>query len=211
MSALNFIGVIILGYLIGAIPFGVIIGRLTRGIDVRDYGSGSMGMANVLRTVGARAGVFVFLADTAKGAVAVALAWLIFASLPDMVAWGQMAGGAAAVIGHSWPIYVGFRGGRGVTTGFGALMVMSWPVGLICFAIFIAVVALSRYVSLGSMLAGLSMLVFMILFYFLGQADFAYIVYGLIIVPIVIFRHLGNIRRLLSGIEAKIGSSRTIR
>jgi len=205
MIVLKFIGVIILGYLIGAIPFGVIIGRLTRGIDVRDYGSGSMGMTNVLRTVGAKAGVFVFLADMVKGAIAVALAWLIFDSASDMFAWGQVAGGAAAVIGHSWPIYVGFRGGRGVTTGFGALLVMSWPVGLICFAIFLAVVALSRYVSLGSMLAGLSMLVVMILFYFLGQADFAYIVYGIVIVPIVIYRHRGNIRRLLSGVEPKIG------
>ena len=205
MIVLKFVGVIILGYLIGAIPFGVIIGRLTRGIDVRDYGSGSMGMTNVLRTVGAKAGVFVFLADMAKGAVAVALAWLIFDSASDMLAWGQVAGGAAAVIGHSWPIYVGFKGGRGVTTGFGALLVMSWPVGLICFAIFLAVVTLSRYVSLGSMLAGLSMLVVMILFYFFSQADFAYIVYGLVIVPIVIYRHRGNIRRLLSGVEPKIG------
>ncbi len=211
MIVLNFIGVIILGYLIGSIPFGVIIGRLIRGIDVRDYGSGSMGMANVLRTVGARAGVFVFLADVAKGAVAVALAWPIFGSLSDMFGWGQVAGGAAAIIGHSWPIYIGFRGGRGVTTGFGALLVMSWPVGLICFAIFLAVVSLSRYVSLGSMLAALAMLAAMIPFIVFDLAPFAYLVFGLIAVPIVIFRHRGNIRRLLSGIEPKIGSFRTIR
>ena len=205
MIALEFIGVIILGYLIGAIPFGVIIGRLTRGIDVRDYGSGSMGMTNVLRTVGAGAGVLVFLADLAKGAAAVALAWFIFASLPAMVAWGQVAGGVAAVIGHSWPVYVGFRGGRGVTTGFGALLMIAWPVGLICFAIFLIVVALSRYVSLGSMLAGLSMLVVMIPFVLLDVEPFAYLVYGLIVAPLIIFRHRGNIQRLLSGTERKIG------
>jgi len=114
---LQFIAVIVLGYLIGAIPFGVIISRLTQGIDVRDYGSGSMGMTNVLRTVGTRAGVIVFLADLAKGAAAVGIAWLIFTSAPDMAAWGRVAGGSAAVIGHSWPVYIGFRGGRGVTTG----------------------------------------------------------------------------------------------
>jgi len=205
MIALEFIGVIILGYLIGAIPFGVIIGRLTRGIDVRDYGSGSMGMTNVLRTVGAGAGVLVFLADLTKGAAAVAFAWLIFASLPAMVAWGQVAGGAAAVIGHSWPVYIGFRGGRGVTTGFGALLMIAWPVGLICFAIFLIVVALSRYVSLGSMLAGLSMLVVMIPFVVLDVEPFAYLVYGLIVAPLIIFRHRGNIQRLLSGTERKIG------
>jgi len=204
MIALEFIGVIILGYLIGAIPFGVIIGRLTRGIDVRDYGSGSMGMTNVLRTVGAGAGVLVFLADLTKGAAAVAFAWLIFASLPAMVAWGQVAGGVAAVIGHSWPVYVGFRGGRGVTTGFGALLMIAWPVGLICFAIFLIVVALSRYVSLGSMLAGLSMLVVMIPFVLLNLEPFAYLVYGLIVAPLIIFRHRGNIQRLLSGTERKI-------
>ncbi|TET40061.1 MAG: glycerol-3-phosphate 1-O-acyltransferase PlsY [Dehalococcoidia bacterium] len=205
MIALEFIGVIILGYFIGAIPFGVVIGRLTRGIDVRDYGSGSMGMANVLRTVGARAGVLVFLADLAKGAAAVAFAWLIFASLPAMVAWGQVAGGVAAVIGHSWPVYVGFRGGRGVTTGFGALLMIAWPVGLICFAIFLIVVALSRYVSLGSMLAGVSVLVVMISFVLLNLEPFAYLVYGLIVAPLIIFRHRGNIQRLLSGTEPKIG------
>jgi len=205
MIALEFIGVIILGYFIGAIPFGVVIGRLTRGIDVRDYGSGSMGMANVLRTVGARAGVLVFLADLAKGAAAVAFAWLIFASLPAMVAWGQVAGGVAAVIGHSWPVYVGFRGGRGVTTGFGALLMIAWPVGLICFAIFLIVVALSRYVSLGSMLAGVSVLVVMIPFVLLNLEPFAYLVYGLIVAPLIIFRHRGNIQRLLSGTEPKIG------
>ena len=203
MIALEFIGVIVLGYLIGSIPFGVIAGRLTRGIDVRDYGSGSMGMTNVIRTVGARAGVLVLLADMAKGAAAVALAWLIFGS--DMVAWGQVAGGAAAVIGHSWPVYIGFRGGRGVTTGFGALLVISWPVGLISFAIFIAVVGLSRYMSLGSMLAGLAMLVAMIPFVVFDLEPFAYLVFSLIVVPLIIFRHRGNIQRLLAGAEPKIG------
>ena len=203
MIALEFIGVIVLGYLIGSIPFGVIAGRLTRGIDVRDYGSGSMGMTNVIRTIGARAGVLVLLADMAKGAAAVALAWLIFGS--DMVAWGQVAGGAAAVIGHSWPVYIGFRGGRGVTTGFGALLVISWPVGLISFAIFIAVVGLSRYMSLGSMLAGLAMLVAMIPFVVFDLEPFAYLVFGLIVVPLIIFRHRGNIQRLLAGAEPKIG------
>lgn len=203
MIALEFICVIILGYLIGSIPFGVIVGRLTRGIDIRDYGSGSMGMTNVIRTVGAKAGALVFLADLAKGAAAVALAWLIFPS--DMVAWGHVAGGAVAVIGHSWPVYVGFRGGRGVTTGFGALLVMSWPVGLISFAIFLAVVGLARYMSLGSMLAALAMLVVMIPFVVFDLEPFAYLVYGLIVAPLIIFRHRGNIQRLLAGTEPRIG------
>jgi len=206
---LGFIGLIILGYLIGSIPSGVIVSRLARGIDVRDYGSGGMGMTNVLRTVGARAGVLVFLADMAKGAAAVSLAWPFLASYPDMVAWGQMAGGVAVIIGHSWPVFIGFRGGRGVTTGFSALLTMCWPVGLIALAVLLAVIGLSRYVSLGSMLAALAVLVAMILFvvFDLPGAEFAYIVFGLIVVPIITFRHRGNIRRLLSGVEPKIGSS----
>lgn len=200
MIVFQYIGVIVLCYLIGAIPFGVIAGRLTRGIDVRDYGSGSIGATNVLRIVGARAGTLVFLADLAKGAAAVALAGFLLGT-----AYGQMAGAVAAVIGHSWPVYIGFQGGRGVTTGFGALLMMAWPVALICLGIFIVVVALSRYVSLGSMLAGLSMLLVMIPIVLLGQEPFAYLVYGLIIVPIVIFRHRGNIQRLLAGKEPKFG------
>jgi len=209
VTVLGFIGLVILGYLIGSIPFGVIVGRLARGIDVRDYGSGSMGMTNVLRTVGARAGVLVFLADLAKGAAAVSLAWPIL----NMVTWGHMAGGAAAVIGHSWPVFIGFRGGRGITTGFGALLTMCWPVGLITFAAFLTVIGLSRYVSLGSMLAALAMLVTMIIFvvFDLLGAEFAYIVFSLIVVPIIIFRHRGNIQRLLSGVEPKMGSSRANR
>jgi glycerol-3-phosphate acyltransferase PlsY len=213
VTVLGFTGLVILGYLIGSIPFGVIVGRLARGIDVRDYGSGSMGMTNVLRTVGARAGVLVFLADLAKGAAAVSLAWPIFNSNPEMVTWGHMAGGAAAVIGHSWPVFIGFRGGRGITTGFGALLTMCWPVGLITFAAFLTVIGLSRYVSLGSMLAALAMLVTMIIFvvFDLLGAEFAYIVFSLIVVPVIIFRHRGNIRRLLSGVEPKIGASRANR
>lgn len=207
MIALEFICVILLGYLIGSIPFGVIVGRIARGIDVRDYGSGSMGMTNVIRIVGAKAGALVFIADLAKGAAAVALAWLLFAS--DMVPWGHMAGGAAAVIGHSWPAYIGFRGGRGVTTGFGALLVMSWPVALISFVIFLAVVGLARYMSLGSTIGALSMLLVMIPFVVLDLGPFSepfpYLVYGLIVAPLIIFRHRGNIQRLLAGTEPRIG------
>ena len=209
MIVLSFIGLVILGYLIGSIPVGFILGKLTRGIDIREHGSGSIGMTNVMRTIGVKAGILVFFADMAKGAVAVALAWPIFSSSPEMVAWGQMAGGASAVIGHSWPVYIGFRGGKGIATGFGALMVIFWPVGLITLAVFLAVVGLSRYVSLGSILGSVIMLVAMIPFVVYSSEPFAYNVLGLVVVPIVIFRHRDNIGRLLSGTESKIGSSRT--
>ena len=205
MIILKFIGIIVLGYLIGAIPFGVIIGKLARGIDVRQYGSGSMGATNVLRIISVRAGIIALAADLAKGAAAVALAWLIFASPSAMTAWGQVAGGCAAVIGHCWPVYVKFQGGRGVTTGLGALLTMFWPAGLICIAIFATVVGLSRYVSLGSMLAALGAIAVIITFALLDQADFAYIIYGVVAAAVVFFRHRGNIQRLLAGREPKLG------
>lgn len=205
MIALQLIGMAVLGYLIGAIPVGVIVGKLRRGIDVREHGSGSMGMTNVMRTVGRAAGAFVFFADVAKGAIAVALAWLIIGSSSDMFFWGQVAGGVSAVIGHSWPVYIGFRGGRGVSTGFGAMLVLSWPVALIPLAVFILVVGLSRYVSLGSMLGAVTMLLAMIPFIVYDIEPLAYIVFVAVVALLVIFRHRGNIQRLLSGTESKIG------
>jgi len=204
VTALEFIGVVVLGYLIGAIPSGVIMGRLSRGIDVREHGSGSSGMTNVSRTIGASAGVLVFLVDVAKGVAAVALAWLIFDSSSATFAWGQVAGGCAAVIGHNWPAYIGFRGGRGVATGFGALLVISWPVGLASLAIFLMAVIIFRYVSLGSVLAALTMLVAIIPFIALDVEPLASLLYALIIAPVIIFRHRGNIQRLLTGTEPKI-------
>ena len=203
MTALEYIGVIILCYLIGAIPFGVIIGKVSRGIDIRQYGSGSMGMTNVLRTVGAQAGAIVFATDIAKGAGSAALAGFLLTS--PAAEWGQLAGGAAAVVGHCWPVYIGFKGGRGINTGFGAILLMTWPVALYSLAAFIIVVALFRYVSLGSIVASLTILVALIPLVALDEEPFAYLIYGLVAVPIVIFRHRGNIQRLLSGTERKIG------
>ena len=203
MTALEYIGVIILCYLIGAIPFGVIVGKITRGIDVRQYGSGSMGMTNVLRIVGARAGAIVFAADMGKGAGAAALAGFLLTS--PAAEWGQVAGGAAAIVGHCWPVYVRFRGGRGINTGFGAILLMAWPVALFILAAFLITLILFRYVSLSSIAASLTVLVALIPLVALDEEPFAYLVFGLIAVPIVIFRHRGNIQRLLTGREPKIG------
>ena len=203
MTALEYIGVIILCYLIGAIPFGVIVGKITRGIDVRQYGSGSMGMTNVLRIVGARAGAIVFAADMGKGAGAAALAGFLLTS--PAVEWGQVAGGAAAIVGHCWPVYVRFRGGRGINTGFGAIILMAWPVALFILAAFLITLILFRYVSLSSMVASLTVLVALIPLVALDEEPFAYLIFGLVAVPIVIFRHRGNIQRLLAGREPKIG------
>jgi len=206
MIVIQLIGMVVIGYLLGAIPSGVIIGKLMHGIDVRDHGSGSMGMTNVIRTVGAKAGFIVLILDLLKGCVAVALAWAIFYSANhDMVHWGQMAGGAAAVIGHSWPVYVGFRGGRGISTAFGAIMVLSWQVGLICLAVFLLMVVIFKFISLGSIMGAVTLVVAMVISYVYDWEPVSYMAFALVVAPIVIFRHRANIKRLLSRTESKIG------
>ena len=208
MIAVPFILIVVIGYLLGAIPSGVIVGKVARGIDVRKYGSGSMGSTNVLRTVGKKAGLIVLLADVFKGAVAVALAWPIFHwfnAAPGMVEWGRMASGVAAVIGHSWPVYVGFKGGRSINVAVGAIMMMSWYTGLILVPVFFTLIVVTRYVSLSSMLTALVLIIATIPFVIWGNEPFAYLVFALVAVPIVIFRHRGNIKRLISKTEPKIG------
>ena len=206
MIVVQFIGIVVIGYLLGAIPFGVIIGKMVRGIDVREYGSGSMGMTNVMRTVGAKAGLIVLVADVLKGSAAVALTWAIFYSAPDStVYWGQMAGGVAAVIGHSWPVYIGFRGGRGISTAFGAILVISWPIGLICLAAFLLMVAIFKYISLGSISGATALVIAMVVSYIYDWEPISYLAFALVVAPVVIFRHRANIKRLLSKTESKIG------
>ena len=205
MTVVDFVAIVIWGYFLGSIPFGVIVSKLSKGIDVREHGSGSAGMTNVIRTVGAGAGASVFAADVAKGAAAVAFAWVLFDTSSSTFAWGQVAGGCAAVIGHSWPIFAGFRGGRGVATGFGCLLVISWLVSLISLAVFLLVLTSFHYVSLGSMMAVLTMLLAFIPFIVTHREPFASLVYALVVAPIIIFRHRGNIQRLVAGTEPKLG------
>lgn len=210
MIAVLFILIVVIGYLLGAIPSGVIVSKVARGIDVRNYGSGSMGSTNVLRTVGKKAGIIVLFADVLKGAAAVSLAWAIFYSEPhSTVYWGQMAGGTAAVIGHSWPVYVGFKGGRSINVAFGAVMAMSWYTGLILVPVFFISVAVTRYISLSSILTALVLIIATIPFVIWGNGrfdePFACLVFALVVVPVVIFRHRGNIKRLISKTEPKIG------
>jgi glycerol-3-phosphate acyltransferase PlsY len=136
------------GYLIGSVPFGLIVGRAVGGLDVRDFGSGNMGTANVLRTVGARAGAITFALDVGKGAAAIGLAR----------AWGadpttQAAAGLAACVGHSWPVFARFRGGKAVATAFGAMVLVSPEAAAWATVGGIGALALSRTMSVGSLTA----------------------------------------------------------
>ena len=146
-SPTDYVIFVAIGYLLGSVPFGVIAGRVVGGVDVRQYGSGSTGTTNVLRTVGRRAAVAVLLLDMGKSVVAVLLARLLTDS--DGV---EVATALAAIAGHIWPVFAGFRGGKGISVGWSALFVLSPISGLVATLVGVPVIAVSRYVSLGSII-----------------------------------------------------------
>jgi len=194
----------LLGYLLGAIPFGLIIGRLTRGIDLREFGSHRTGATNALRTLGLRWAALVFVLDVAKGVAAVLLARALFADDP-LVEWAAAVAGFAAILGHNWSVFIRFTGGRGVATSAGAMGAMSiWTV-VVLAPIVIGVIWRSRYVSLGSITGSLLAPVVTAIFWALDMATVPAIVYALASGLLVTAAHADNIARLRAGTERKIG------
>jgi len=186
---------ILLAYLLGSVPFGIIFARLLGGVDPRTTGSGNIGATNVRRAAGKTAGALTLIMDILKGAIPVIVA--IKLGLP----YAYVATiGLAAFLGHLYPLFLGFRGGKGVATACGVLFVISPLATVLAIAVFILTVALTKFVSLGSMLAALSMPVF--LYLLLGAND--YTMLGIIIAFFIILKHKGNIKRLLSGVENRI-------
>ena len=199
---IEFAAVVIGSYLIGSIPSGLIIGKLRR-VDIREYGSGNIGTTNVLRTLGARYGALVLIADVFKGVIAVLLARYIIGS-----PMSEMAAGFAAVAGHDWSLFLKFKGGRGVATSLGALLPLVMPApltGVIGLAAFVLVTLASRYVSLASIVGSVSAVVAMAVFMGIGRVPWEYLVYIVVVVALIIFQHRDNISRLLSGTESKLG------
>ena len=200
MIALNYIGVGLLGYVLGSIPFGIIVSSLAKGVDIRRYGSGMTGSTNVIRTVGGKAGLITMLLDVAKGSVAVLAAWLIMQSHV-----AQTVSGVAAILGHNWSIFIRFRGGRGVATYVGGLFGMYWPVGLGAAVVVLGIGALSRYMSLGSVLGILGSTVAVVALVILDRQPEAYLIYCGVAAAVILVQHRGNIGRLLKGTERKLG------
>ena len=195
-------------YLIGAIPVGFLIVRLTRSVDIRDYGSGNIGMTNVLRTTGLKTGIIVLGLDTFKGVIPLFVSRQLYSD-PYM----ETLAAIAVLVGHIWPVFLKFRGGKGVATGMGSFCFISPICGLIVVGVGCLVLAVSRYVSLASIIAASSAFISMWVFNnFYSESWIAdslgtYIMYPLIGVPIIIFRHRENIARLLNGEERRLGSS----
>jgi len=188
-------------YLLGSIPWGLIFGKVSRGIDVRDYGSGGTGTTNVLRTVGPRMAGLVLIGDVAKGVAAVLLAGLLTG-----VPLGKALAGILVIAGHNWPVFGRFRGGRGVTAGVGSLVVVSPPAAAVAVAVFVSAVLLSRYMSLGSVLSVASAMVLVPILIATGlEPSWEYPIYTSIGGAMILWRHRGNLQRLLQGTERRIG------
>ena len=186
-----------LGYLLGSMPNGYLAGRWLKGIDLRQCGSGSTGATNVLRNVGKGPAMVVFLLDVGKGALAVLLAKSF--GLND---WVQVLAGLAALAGHIWPVWLGWKGGKAVATGLGMFLGLAWPVGLACFGLFMAVISISRIVSLSSVVAAIGLPVLMLI----SGGSSAYLVVSLVASLMVLWRHRSNIERLIAGTEPRIGA-----
>ena len=191
---------LLLGYLLGSIPSGYLAGRWCQGIDLRELGSGSTGATNVLRQVGKGPALVVFVIDVAKGAIAVLLAGSLTQGAP-LHDWIQVLAGLAALAGHIWPVWLGFKGGKAVATGLGLFLGLAWPVGLACFGIFLTTLSLFRIVSLSSVVAAISLPLLMAT----STEGSAKLVVALVAMALVVWRHRSNLQRIKAGTEPRLG------
>ena len=208
MAILIIISGMLLAYLLGSFPTAVWIGKAQYGIDVRDYGSGNAGATNTFRVLGKKAGIVVMAVDVFKGFTATAIAaFLTYFELVNLTenqfVFCQILFGFAAVLGHIFPIYAGFRGGKGIATLLGMILAVSPEAALGCVAIFLIVFLTSKYVSLGSMVASLAFPIILLVPRFNLDAPPVLIAFGFVIFSLVVLTHRKNINRLIAGEENK--------
>lgn len=201
------ISALILAYLFGSIPTAVWIGKAFYGVDVREYGSGNAGATNTFRVLGKKAGIPVMLIDILKGFTATNLAFFIGASTTggphsNLVSY-QLALGIAAVMGHLFPVFAGFRGGKGIATLFGMVLAVNLHAALLCIVVFIIVLLITRYVSLSSILGGFTYLIG-VAFFYNKYTDNLVVIFGMCICLLILVTHQKNIERLLKGTESKV-------
>ena len=201
----------IIAYLIGSVNFSVIFSKKFAGFDVREKGSGNAGSTNMLRSVGKKAAALTLVCDVLKGVVAIVIAIIVGNIIQDSnkELLLQIAG-IAVVLGHTFPIFFQFKGGKGVATSLGILLMSNWQIGLICLVFALVLMALTRMVSLGSCAAAV---LFPVLTLFIndhytvlteGKPGSTYLVYSIIMAAIVLFNHRSNIKRILNGTENKL-------
>ena len=214
MIIVQFASVVVIGYLLGSIPFGVLIGKRFAKVDIRTYGSGKMGATNVLRTAGKKAAALVLSLDILKGALAVVFAGLIVGrnylvigdfGLGLLVA--QCLAALAAMAGHNWSVFLKFKGGRGVATFFGGLIALCPVAALFGGEVFIIGAGLTRFASLGSIAGAVGTYSILIPLTILNSFPLEYLVYTLIGTIVIIIMHRDNIARLIAGKERKLGEN----
>lgn len=206
----TYIIIAVIAYLIGSINFSIILSKRMAGFDIREKGSGNAGTTNMLRAVGKKAAVITLICDILKGVVSILIAVLagkIVKNL-DNALLVQLAG-IFVIIGHTFPIFFKFKGGKGIATSLGVLLMINWQIGLICLVFALVLIALTRMVSVGSIAAGI---LFPVLVAFIDQnyivptsnSNWSYLVFSIIIALLVIFNHRANVQRILNGTENKI-------
>jgi glycerol-3-phosphate acyltransferase PlsY len=202
-----YIAVAAIAYLIGSVNFSVIFSKKMAGFDLREKGSKNAGTTNMLRTVGKKGAAIVLICDILKGIIAILIAKLISGNVNSAIAC-QIAG-FCVVLGHTYPIFFGFKGGKGVATSIGILLMLNWQIGLICLMYGIIMIALTRMVSLGSITAAILFPVLTIFIRAHYIADgFNYVIFGIIMAGFVLFNHRTNIKRLNEGTENRISFSK---
>ncbi len=213
---LNLIVILILSYLVGSIPTSIIISKMVRGIDIREHGSGNAGGSNVFRVLGWKYGVLVIILDALKGALAViVVSRIYFGSFPfpnatpfDDFTLVQIIAGISAVFGHIWTVFANFKGGKGIATSLGFLVAIITVDLLLALAVFSIVVLVSRYISLGSVIAAISVPIIMVVRENIFNVDISgyhtILPFTIFLAFLVIYTHRSNIGRLLNGNESKI-------
>ncbi len=197
----------IIAYLIGSVNFSVILSKKMAGFDVREKGSGNAGTTNMLRSVGKKAAALTLICDVLKGVVAILIAMFIgWAFKVENQSLLVQIAGIAVVLGHTFPIFFGFKGGKGVATSLGILIMSNWQIGLICLVFGVLLIALTRMVSLGSCAAAVLFPVLTLFItdnYIVSQGS-GYLIYSIILAIIVLFNHRSNIKRIMAGKENRI-------
>ena len=193
MTSMEYVFIIIVAYLLGSIPSGLIVGKIFYGVDIREHGSGNLGATNAFRTLGIKAGTIVIIADILKGTLATLLPVWLGSDLHPLIA------GMAAAIGHIFPIFAGFRGGKAVATSGGVLLAYEPALFLLLVVAFFISLYISKYVSLSSIIVAIIAVI-----YTFFKGDVPLIVIVLILAAFVIFRHRANLKRILNKTEPKI-------
>ncbi|MGV3532455.1 MAG: glycerol-3-phosphate 1-O-acyltransferase PlsY, partial [Chthoniobacteraceae bacterium] len=205
--------IVIQAYLLGSIPFGLLVAR-SQGMDIRQHGSGNIGATNVWRVLGKKYGLITFFFDAAKGWLAVIIGMKLAAMFApgiartpaDTAAYAGIAAALGCIIGHSFPLWLGFKGGKGVATSLGVVFGMLPLASLVIFAVWGLVLKLTRYVSLASIIAALSLPVTVLAMLFLGWVEgWGLFYFALAACLLVVFRHRENMRRLMAGTESRFG------